>query len=112
MIREVPPFSDAIAVRSYPVDGGGSVVVRIGRPFEESDGTWFCPYEVRGPLTDRRSRAGGVDAVQCLLGAVYMLSAEVEMCQEAQSGRLSWDGQRAHFGLPGPEADPPYAPRG
>jgi hypothetical protein len=112
MTIRLPPLTDVVAERTYPVDGGGAVVVRIGRPFVEPDGTWFCPFEIRGPLTDRLSRAGGVDAVQCLLHAVYMLSTEVELCREVQDGRLSWDGQRVHFGLPGPETDPPYAPRG
>lgn len=65
-----------------------------------------CDYEINGPATKHKGSFGGVDAVQALLNVVYALSVEAEMSEENQTGKLSWGGQKTHFGFPAPEADP------
>ncbi len=96
-----------IASRTLDVDGKPAFTMNIAQPYLEPDGvTWRCEYEVSGPMTKHSTSFGGVDAVQALLNALYALSVEAEMSEENQLGRLSWGGQKAHFGLPSPEADP------
>jgi hypothetical protein len=100
------PF-EVIATRTLDVNGKPAFHLRIGRPVLEADGeTWRCDYAVEGPNTNHRSSFCGVDAVQALLNVIYVLSVEAEMSEENLSERLSWGGQRKHFGLPSPEADP------
>lgn len=96
-----------IASRLLDVDGKPAFAMRIAQPYLEADGvTWRCEYDVSGPMTRHSNSFGGVDAVQALLNALYALSVEAEMSEENQTGRLTWGGQKAHFGLPTPEADP------
>ncbi|WP_146422654.1 DUF6968 family protein [Humitalea rosea] len=101
------PAFEVIATRTLDVNGEPAFHLRIGRPVLEADGeTWRCDYSVEGPSTNHRSSFCGVDAVQALLNVIYVMSVEAEMSEENLSGRLTWGGQRGHFGLPAPEADP------
>ena len=100
------PF-EVIATRTLDVNGEPAFYLHIGRPVLEADGvTWRCDYAVEGPSTNHQSSFFGVDAVQALLNVIYIMSVEAEMSEENLSGRLTWGGQREHFGLPAPEADP------
>lgn len=101
------PTRAIIASRILDVDGEPSFTVQIAQPFLEPDGVkWCCEYTLTGPITQRSSSFCGVDAVQALLNVLYVLSVDIEASAENQTGRLSWGGQRAHFGFPAPEADP------
>lgn len=96
-----------IAFRVLEVDGKPDFHIQIAQPYLEADGvTWRCEYEISGPMTKHRNSFGGVDAIQALLNVLYALSVEAEMSEENQTGKLSWGGQKAHFGFPAPEADP------
>lgn len=102
----IPPRA-VLASRTLDVDGRPAFHLRVASPAVEPDGeTWRCEYEVDGPLTRHRGSMAGVDAMQALLNALYILSVEAETSEENRTGRLTWGGQSAHFGLPAPEADP------
>jgi hypothetical protein len=101
-----------IARRTLEVDGRPRFHLNVFRPVPEDGGsTWRCDYLVDGPQTRHLGSQYGVDAMQALLNAIYVLSVEAKMSQENQEGRLTWDGQSVHFGLPSPEADPELMPR-
>lgn len=101
------PKRQIIASRILEVDGRPDFRIDIAQPYQEPDGVnWRCDYEINGPATKYKGSFGGVDAVQALLNVVYALSVEAEMSEENQTGKLSWGGQKAHFGFPAPEADP------
>lgn len=101
------PKHPIMASRTLDVDGEPAFRIHIAQPYLEADGlTWRCEYTLDGPKTKHSSSFGGVDAVQALLNVLYVLSVEVDMSEENQTGSLSWGGQKAHFGFPAPEADP------
>ncbi|WP_139226039.1 DUF6968 family protein [Falsiroseomonas stagni] len=96
-------LTEIIASRVMEVDGKPQFHVRIGRPKLAPEGrSWFCAYEIVGPLTNRRGRFGGEDAMQALVNAIYCISVDVESCAENAQGRLSWFGDFKDFGLPSP----------
>jgi len=96
---------EVIAERRYQVRGMADLVLRIGKPEPFPDGQDFlCPYEIDGPLTQRRFRFGGVDAVQALLLAVAGATVDLELCEEAVRGLLSLDGAVGDLGLPDQQA--------
>jgi hypothetical protein len=93
---------DVIASRILEVDGEPKFHVRIGRPKPAPEGDcWFCPYEIAGPLTNRKGRFGGEDGMQALVLTLNILSVEIEISEENAQGRLSWLGSK-EFGLPSP----------
>ena len=97
------PLIDVIASRVMEVDGKPQFHVRIGRPTLAPEGdSWFCAYQIVGPLTNRKGRFGGEDAMQALVNALYCASVDVEICAENAQGRLSWLGDAEDFGLPSP----------
>ena len=92
---------EVIAERRYQVRGMADLVLRIGKPEPFPDGQDFlCPYEIDGPLTQRRFHFGGVDAVQALLLAIAGAANDLEGCEEVRQGLLSLDGMDGHLGLP------------
>lgn len=96
---------EVIAERRYQVRGMDDLVLRIGKPEPFPDGRNFlCPYEIDGPLTQRRSHFGGVDAVQALLNAVGAATIDLELCEEVVQGLLSLHGESGELGLPDPLA--------
>lgn len=107
----MPPEFTPIATRVLEVDGRPGFHIRLGRPyFDAGHNAWACEFEVEGPVTKRRRAMVGNDAVQALLNAIYTASVWVEISAENKAGRLSWDGEEQHFGLPGPDAGPDADP--
>ncbi len=97
------PAIDVFASRTFEVDGEGSLVVRIGRPWLESDGeTWRCDVAVDASNGGFQASICGADSLQALILAMQWISVQVECSEENQAGRLSWFGQHEDFGLPPP----------
>lgn len=93
---------DVIALRILEVEGGPNFQIRLGRPKLAPEGNcWFCHYEIADPLTKRKGRSGGEDAMQALVLALNMLAVDVEVSEENGLGRLSCLGSK-DFGLPVP----------
>jgi len=94
-----------IATREFRADQA-MITVLIGLPqkFPDED-DYFCPYQIVGLGSGRVRRAGGVDAVQALQGALKMIGADIYSSDEAQNGRLIWIGGSgaAEIGFPLPE---------
>jgi hypothetical protein len=81
---------EIIAERSLTFSSDGTekpVRVLIGRPYAESDGTYFCPYKIVGIDPEPIRRAGGVDGIQALQLALVMIGAELSI----HSGSLKWN---------------------
>ena len=107
----MPPEFTPIATRVLEVDGTPGFHIRFGQPYFDADhNAWACVFEIEGPLTRQRRAMVGNDAVQALLIAIQTASVWVEISPENKAGRLSWNGEGAHFGLPGPEAGPEADP--
>lgn len=96
---------EVIAERRYQVRGMADLILQIGKPEKDARGeSYFCPYIINGPLTQRMSSFGGVDAVQALLNALGAATVDLELCDEVVQGLLSLHGQSGDLGLPDPLA--------
>ncbi|MEN3953595.1 hypothetical protein [Iodidimonas sp. SYSU 1G8] len=88
-----------IAERTYQLEGGGDVLVRVGIPvlFPEG-GDHYCPFQIDGLNADTViSRAGGVDAVQALVLAFQ----KIRIVLEHSEVPVLWLGRHDRtFGLP------------
>lgn len=78
-----------------------SVRIKIGRPYEESDGAHFCPYQIIGIGSETIRRAGGVDAIQALQLALVMIGADLA----GYSQFLKWN-ESVYLGFPKSTHDP------
>lgn len=98
---------DLFAMRTLEVDGVPCFHLRLFKPSPEDGGAyWRCRYTIDGPLTRHGGSQCGIDGMQALLHAVYILGVEAELSAENVAGRLAWDGQSKHFGFPSGDADP------
>jgi hypothetical protein len=85
------------------VDGRpcGKVTISIGRPVQEPEGEWRCPYKIVG-LGFRRTRAAfGFDAIQAIQGAFLVIGGTLAGTKEAEEGHLLFDGS-TNLGFPLP----------
>jgi len=53
-------------------------VVRFGKPFQNEDASWYCPYSVTSPAGERLFYGAGVDSLQALRIAISNAAAEVK----------------------------------
>jgi len=69
-----------------------TILVRVGKPEEEPDGSWITPYEIHGPGPGEviRHVAYGIDALQALGCALFILPSELESFRPR--GRLTHNG--------------------
>lgn len=69
------------------------ILVILGKPEQRDDDEWVTPYEIHGPGQEDvwRAHACGVDAMQSLVLALFVLPHELEV-RIAQHGRLTWEG--------------------
>lgn len=78
-----------------PGEGGRSVVIRIGLPFQHPRGWWVCPYRISGLGRTSTQAASGQDAMQAI-----QLAFERIRCDLDESGTaVSWLGMDDH-GIP------------
>lgn len=63
---------------------------------------YHCHYRIKGPHTDRTSRAMGVDAFQALQLAMERIGTDLLFSQEGQKGALRWLEVPYDIGFPVP----------
>jgi hypothetical protein len=95
-------LEDVIATREIDVldqtgQPAGKIQVHIGRPKQEETGEWGCPIEIAG--VDRPRCAFGLDAIQAIELALYLVGETLAGTIEAQEGRLRWAGETS-LGFP------------
>lgn len=81
-------------------DGESEIPVSIFIPEQDSDGAWFCAYEIGWPDGTRHFRAGGIDSAQALISAVQMISAQIYTSKYHESGQLYWEKLGSGYGFP------------
>ena len=82
--------------------GTTDIPVHIFSPERESDGVWFCRYEIGWPEGKWSSRAGGVDSVQALFSALQMIGSDIYTSNYHKSGQLYLDAPGRGYGFPVP----------
>jgi hypothetical protein len=95
---------DVIAERHLTLSTGGEerlIIISIGRPYQEPDQTYSCPYRISGIGAERTKRAGGVDGIQTMQLALVMIGAELSLHIES----LRWNGENI-TGFPASIHDP------
>ena len=96
---ELEPIGTVIAERTYQLEGGGNVLVRVGMPmlFPEG-GNHYCPFQIDGLHAGTKiSRAGGVDSLQALVLALQQIRIILE---HSEVPVLWFDEHDRTFGLP------------
>lgn len=78
------------------------ITVFIGKPRQFPDATdYYCPYQIVGLGSEKVKYAGGVDAIQAIQLAMYMIGADLYTSPEATSGHLQWMGdEQGDLGFP------------
>ncbi|MEQ7894077.1 DUF6968 family protein [Xanthomonas arboricola] len=77
----------------HALDGSTqTTMVRIGRPIQEPDGPWLCPYLIEAPLFERQFRIAGEDSMQALLLAQKIVAVELEVLARDNGGTFTWFG--------------------
>jgi hypothetical protein len=81
------------------------VFVLLGKPQLFSDSTdYFCPYQIKGIGEEKIKYMGGVDAFQAISCVLQALGAELQVLNQKESGKLSWDAdENESLGFPIPE---------
>ena len=75
------------------------VVARFYRPLPAPTGEYRCEWTINWPDRERRSHSCGIDGIQALLLATYIVHVELMESEEYRSGRLDFLGER-DLGLP------------
>ncbi len=85
--------------RSVGVVQAPDLIVRIGRPQELGDGSYICPFEVRG-LHRRIRFTQGADAIDSLQVALRMISVDLHNARNEPSAELHWLEPGDDLGFP------------
>ena len=97
-----------LGTRTLKLGEKQSVVVRLGSPqrYPETEGDYFCAYQIVVIGDGRVRYAIGIDALQAVLLTLKKIGADLYTTPEARSGALSWEGQAVHgdLGFPVPDA--------
>lgn len=91
------PIGDIVAQREleFVCDAGKeSVLVYLGKPVQEKDGPWFCPYVIKAASFLRQFRAAGEDSMQALILALRTIPTELEVLAKDHKGHFTWFGGR------------------
>lgn len=69
-----------------------SVRVLLGKPIQEENGPWFCPFLIQGDSFQRQFRVPGEDSMQSMLLAPKIISIELEALARDNNGSFTWFG--------------------
>ncbi|MHB8526739.1 MAG: DUF6968 family protein [Candidatus Acidiferrales bacterium] len=78
---KIEKIETVIAEREMDGQYDGSpckVVVRFGKPFQNEDASWYCPYSVTSPASERLFYGVGFDSLQALRIAISNVGAELK----------------------------------
>jgi hypothetical protein len=75
------------------------ITIDIHKP-EQNDRDWTCRYDVNWPEGMRKFYGHGVDALQALVGALYMIGAEIYSSSYHREGRLRAYDKEEGYGFP------------
>jgi hypothetical protein len=69
-----------------------SVRVLLGKPIQEENGPWFCPFVIQANSFQRQFRAAGEDSMQSMLLAQKVIAIELEVLARDNKGSFTWFG--------------------
>ena len=94
------------ASRVLKLRNPSKTVVRIDvfLPTQESDGAWFCRYEIDWPDEKRSFRAGGADSMQALFVAMQMIGAEIYASSYHEDRLIYLEKGHEGYGFPVPKS--------
>lgn len=91
-----------IATRTLKIKDGNKtqeILIRVFTPSDHGD-NWSCRYEIDWPEGLQVMNASGVDSMQALVLAMYMIGADLYSSSYHQSGRLMFDEPGQGYGFP------------
>ena len=98
-------IEEIIATRRFSIVGEAQeIMVTIGKPQPDEDSVgYYCPFQISGVGLEKIKYAKGLDAVQALYGAMFLIGADLQFLSESLSKTLRWEGDETG-GLGFPEA--------
>ena len=66
------------------------VEVCLGKPLQEVDGPWFCPYLIKSQAFEKQFRVAGEDSMQSLLLSLKVVVVELEVFARDHKGSFTW----------------------
>ena len=96
---DIDQIGEICLVRTLALDDVESVKVIVGLPRPHPEGDFHWPWDIRGLADEKVRSAYGIDAIQTLWLAPYMIGAYLYTSDEGRSRRLSWLGA-ADLGFP------------
>lgn len=69
-----------------------SVKVLLGKPIQEGNGPWFCPFLIQADSFQRQFRATGEDSMQSMLLAQKIIAVELDVLARDNKGSFTWFG--------------------
>src|SRR4051794_36070281 len=75
-------------------------LVMVGEPVQtESDGPWYCPYQIRTPSFEKSFAIAGEDSMQALVLTLHVLSSVLASLEREHGGLFKQYGG-SDLGLP------------
>lgn len=89
-------IGEVIASRELEFTGSDGTVRQVevcfGKPVQEADGPWFCPYQIKSQVFEKQFRVVGEDSMQSLLLALKIVAVELEVFARDYKGTFTWFG--------------------
>jgi hypothetical protein len=76
------------------------VTVSIFQPIEYETEKWGCDYQIEWPVRAKRKTIYGVDSMQALVLAMYLVPIELYISEPHKQGNLKWLEQGEGYGFP------------
>jgi len=100
-------IEEIIATRTLDFAGeetpGRKVQVHIGKPQVSKDSIgYYCPFQISGVGSEEVKYGKGIDGIQALQAALFLIAANLNYFNEQVGDKLRWEGSsESDFGFPG-----------
>ncbi len=89
---QLDSVGEVIATRTLHREGGGDVLVKLGKPFSNAPGSeFYCPYQIVGIGDEKVRCIGGVDAIQAIELVHRIIGSVLFALQREHKVRLTWE---------------------
>lgn len=96
-------ITDVIATRRLTlVDSSEEeVLVLLGKPELSDSFGYYCQFQIKGIGSGEVKYAKGLDSIQAIQGAMFLISADLEFLNQGVANALRWEGDEdGNLGFP------------
>ncbi len=96
-------IKDVIAIRKLSLDSSDrEITVVLGRPQKITDSLGYdCEFQIRGIGSGEVKYARGLDAIQAIQSAMFLIGIDLEFMNQGVANKLRWEGdEEGDLGFP------------